>query len=101
MPMMSMYLAKEMLLFVFVADENSMMTEKMWEDAETVEFAGKAVVHLAADKDMIKKTGRVHFTSDLAYEYGFRDADGKIHGDLRKGRNSQSCTLSSKLNDSI
>jgi dehydrogenase/reductase SDR family protein 1 len=61
-----------------------MTAHTMFEDAETVEFAGKAIVHLAADVNMITKSGKVHLTTDLAYEYGFRDADGKIHGDIRK-----------------
>jgi dehydrogenase/reductase SDR family protein 1 len=72
--------------------------QKVFEDAETVEFAGKAVVHLAADSDVIKKTGRVHLTSDLAYEYGFKDADGEIHGDIRKVCNSTCYSLKSYFN---
>jgi dehydrogenase/reductase SDR family protein 1 len=57
--------------------------KKVWEDPETVEFAGKAIVNLAADQDVIKKTGRVLLTADLAGEYGFVDEDGLVHSDIR------------------
>ena len=40
-----------------MADKSNPMG-KMFEKGETVEFAGKAIVALAADKDVIKKTGR-------------------------------------------
>ena len=57
--------------------------KKGWEDAETVEMAGRAIAHLAADRDVLKKTGRVLMTFDLAHEYGFTDVDGELHGDIR------------------
>lgn len=43
---------------------------------ESPEYAGKCVVNLAADKDVMKKTGRVLLTMELAEEYGFTDVDG-------------------------
>lgn len=52
-------------------------------DAESVEFAGKAVVNLAADPHVHRKTGKIQMTSDCAREYGFVDSDGLIHGDMR------------------
>ena len=54
-----------------------------FKDAETVEMAGRAIAHLAADRDVIGKTGRVLMTFDLAHEYGFTDVDGEIRGDIR------------------
>jgi len=57
--------------------------KRMFEDAETVEMAGRAVSYLASDPNIIKKTGRILMTVDLAREYGFTDIDGKIHADLR------------------
>ena len=57
--------------------------KKSFEDAETVEMAGRAIAHLAADRDVLKKTGRVLMTFDLAHEYGFTDVDGELHGDIR------------------
>ena len=51
----------------------------MFEDAETVEFAGQAIVNLAADSKRIEKTGKIHLVCDLAQEYGFTDDDGGVH----------------------
>ena len=51
----------------------------MFEDAETVEFAGQAIVNLAADSKRIEKTGKIHLVCDLAQEYGFTDDDGDVH----------------------
>ncbi|MBX3132520.1 MAG: SDR family NAD(P)-dependent oxidoreductase [Gemmatimonadaceae bacterium] len=45
--------------------------------SESVEYVGRAVVALAADKHAIKKSGRIHFVADLAAEYGFTDVDGR------------------------
>ena len=49
---------------------------------ESVEFAGKAIVKLANDPKRIEKTGRIILVCDLAKEYGFTDSDGDIH-DMR------------------
>ena len=70
---------------IFILDNPQAPAKKkaIFADAETVEFAGKAVVNLAADPNVHKKTGKVQMTADLAREYGFRDEDGVIHGDLR------------------
>ena len=56
-------------------------------DAETVEMAGRAISHLAADPDIMNKTGRILMTFDLAQEYNFTDVDGKVHGDMRSIKN--------------
>ena len=37
----------------------------------------RAVAALAADTNVLKKTGRIHFVADLAKEYGFTDVDGR------------------------
>ena len=52
-------------------------------DAETVEMAGRAISHLAADPNIMTKTGRILMTYDLAQEYGFTDVDGEVHGNIR------------------
>ena len=57
--------------------------KRAFQDAETVEMAGRAIAHLAADREVMRKTGRVLMTFDLAQEYGFTDVDGEIHGDIR------------------
>jgi len=43
-----------------------------------VEFSGMAVAHLAADPNVIAKTGRILHASALAKEYGFVDLDGRV-----------------------
>jgi NAD(P)-dependent dehydrogenase (short-subunit alcohol dehydrogenase family) len=44
---------------------------------ESPEFAGRAIAALAADKNVLWKSGRVLTTPELAREYGFTDVDGK------------------------
>ena len=48
------------------------------ERGETPQFAGRAVAALAADPDVMAKTGQILLVSELAREYGFTDIDGKI-----------------------
>ena len=43
-----------------------------------MEFSGKAVVHLAADPKVIKKTGKILMTTDLGKEYKFKEDDGSF-----------------------
>ncbi len=38
---------------------------------------GRAVAALAADPDVLKKSGSLLTTGDLAREYGFTDVDGR------------------------
>lgn len=62
------------------------VTEDNWCDAiekdrffaysESPFYIGKAVVALACDKDMMKKTGQALVSGRLAREYGFTDVDG-------------------------
>lgn len=44
---------------------------------ESVEYIGRAVVALAADPDVIEKSGSVLTVGNLAREYGFTDVDGR------------------------
>ena len=46
--------------------------------AESQRFTGRAVVALAADPDVHRKTGRAIPSRDLADEYGFTDVDGSL-----------------------
>jgi dehydrogenase/reductase SDR family member 1 len=60
-------------------------TEKVMEAAafldlsnsESPQFIGRAVVALAADPNLIQKSGQVLVAASLAQEYGFADIDGK------------------------
>ena len=63
------------------------VTEANWRDgiardpyfaeSETPLLVGRAVAALAADPDLKRKAGLIHFAADLAREYGFTDADGR------------------------
>ncbi|KAI1715198.1 short chain dehydrogenase domain-containing protein [Ditylenchus destructor] len=53
---------------------------------ESTEFVGKAVVALAGDKKVMKKSGRILLTADLASEYRFRDANGVMPANIRSVR---------------
>ncbi|MCW7541863.1 SDR family oxidoreductase [Aquabacterium sp. A7-Y] len=44
---------------------------------ESPRYLGRAVAALAADPDVLRKTGAVHRVADLAQEYGFTDVDGR------------------------
>jgi NAD(P)-dependent dehydrogenase (short-subunit alcohol dehydrogenase family) len=46
-------------------------------DLESPEYSGRAVVALAADADVMAKSGRVLTVGHLAAEYGFTDVDGR------------------------
>lgn len=64
--------------------ERAMTTEKMrkmmhYDQSESVLYIGRAVAALAADPQVGRKSGRIHYVADLATEYGFSDADGTRH----------------------
>jgi len=51
----------------------------IFDRGETTEFAGKAIAHLVAgEPNIIKRTGRVLFTMDLANEFQFTEDDGTL-----------------------
>lgn len=41
------------------------------------EYVGRAIAHLAADPQVLERSGQVLSTGDLAEEYGFNDIDGR------------------------
>jgi dehydrogenase/reductase SDR family protein 1 len=51
-------------------------TRDMFAQGESTEYAGRAVVHLASDPNVIRKSGRILMAADLGDEYGFTDVDG-------------------------
>jgi dehydrogenase/reductase SDR family member 1 len=57
---------------------NVLQYEQNLQDAETPDFVGMGVVALAADPDIISKSGRIFKTRELAREYNFRDIDGTL-----------------------
>lgn len=46
-------------------------------ESETPFYTGQAVVALATDKKVFKRTGRVYAAWDLGEEYGLKDVDGR------------------------
>lgn len=64
------------------------VTEENWQDgvatdphfiaSETPAFIGRAIAALAADPEIMQKTGGVFSSWGLAKEYGFSDIDGRI-----------------------
>ena len=46
--------------------------------AESPRFVGRAAVSLAADANVMAKSGRAFAVADLAREYGFTDVDGRV-----------------------
>ncbi|XP_067652032.1 dehydrogenase/reductase SDR family member 1-like [Haliotis asinina] len=59
--------------------KNSMFSkfQETFKNGESVEYAGKCVVGLATDPNIMKKSGRIFISTDLGYEYGFVDIDSK------------------------
>ena len=46
-------------------------------NSESPQFSGRAVAALAADPDVLRRSGEVLVAAQLAREYGFEDVDGK------------------------
>lgn len=57
-------------------------SKKIFENGESTEFAGMAVKHLAMDNDVMKYTGKILLTYNLAVTYDFYDIDGQRNGDI-------------------
>jgi len=52
-------------------------------NGETVEYAGRAIVALMNDPNLMQKSGKTITTADLGSEFGFKDADGRTHHSMR------------------
>ncbi len=73
--------SESMLDIMHVTEENWRDAAKKrpeWIESETPMLVGRAVAALAADRHVMKKTGRVYNSSELASEYGFTDVDGRV-----------------------
>lgn len=59
-------------------------SEERWRDVpelattESPRYVGRAVAALAADPDVMRKSGGAYRVADLAREYGFTDVDGRV-----------------------
>lgn len=54
--------------------------------AETPRFTGRAVVALASDPEVLRRSGSAFACRELAEEYGFRDVDGRLPAGPLHGR---------------
>jgi NAD(P)-dependent dehydrogenase (short-subunit alcohol dehydrogenase family) len=61
----------------FMRLERMDLTPELAAKAESAEFPGRAIAALAADPNVLAKSGGVFTTPALAREYGFTDVDGK------------------------
>jgi len=52
----------------------------------TPEFPGRVIAALAADPDIMKRTGGTFITAEVAQDYGITDVDGKVIPSLRAER---------------
>ncbi len=74
---------------VFIKDlfgrEIKMKTvKKIRSEAESVEFAGKCIVELAQDKNIMKLTSKVVIAEDYAQKKGIRDIDNRVIPSFRQ-----------------
>ncbi|KAJ1360349.1 Dehydrogenase reductase SDR member 1 [Parelaphostrongylus tenuis] len=67
-----------------MVQQSKYQLDKTFEQSESAEFVGKAVVALAGDRNIQEKSGKVLMTYDLANEYNFKDIDGGLPIDIRR-----------------
>jgi len=61
----------------FRTDEAHWRSKRHLERTESPRYAGRAVVALAGDPDVMRRTGGLFHSGELARDYGFTDADGR------------------------
>ncbi len=54
------------------------LSDKVKATLASPEYVGRAVVHLALDRNRHQRSGRVFEIGELAREYGFRNVDGRL-----------------------
>ena len=59
------------------AERMTGLSERQLAQTESVEYIGRAVVALAGDPGVARRSGQSLAVGDLAREYGFRDIDGR------------------------
>jgi len=71
------WMRTELVLAGHQADETNWHQRPALARTESPRYLGRAVAALAADPQVMQKTGRVLRVADLAAEYGFTDIDGR------------------------
>jgi NAD(P)-dependent dehydrogenase (short-subunit alcohol dehydrogenase family) len=71
------FMRTELVLAHFQTDEQNYKKIEALQATESVEYIGRAVAALAADPNVMQKTGQVLLVGELAREYSFTDIDGR------------------------
>jgi NAD(P)-dependent dehydrogenase (short-subunit alcohol dehydrogenase family) len=72
------WMRTEFVLAGSKADETTWRDHPKLARTESPRYVGRAVVALAADPEVMRRSGGVHRVADLAVEYGFTDIDGRV-----------------------
>jgi NAD(P)-dependent dehydrogenase (short-subunit alcohol dehydrogenase family) len=71
------WMRTEAVLQAYETDEQCWHEVSDLSRTESMEYIGRAVAALAADPNVMEKSGRVLRVGDLARKYGFTDIDGR------------------------
>ncbi|WAR19567.1 DHRS1-like protein [Mya arenaria] len=63
-------------------DKRASTALENFSEGETPEFVGQCVSGLAVDPDIMKMSGKIVFTCDLARKYGLHDIEGHVPSDF-------------------
>nr|CAB3237646.1 dehydrogenase/reductase SDR family member 1-like [Phallusia mammillata] len=55
----------------------------IYEHSESSQFTGRCISHLLVDPDLMKKTGKILLSSDVAADFNFKDVDGRSPVSMR------------------
>ena len=72
------WMRTEFVLLGHKTDESHWQERPALARTESPRYLGRAVAALAADPQVLAKSGSVHAVADLAREYGFTDIDGRL-----------------------
>jgi NAD(P)-dependent dehydrogenase (short-subunit alcohol dehydrogenase family) len=71
------WMRTELVLAGHQADETNWQSKPSLSRTESPRYLGRAVAALAADPNVLARSGSVHRVADLARDYGFTDIDGR------------------------
>jgi NAD(P)-dependent dehydrogenase (short-subunit alcohol dehydrogenase family) len=71
------WMRTEAVLRTYGIDEQHWQEVSELEHTESTQYIGRAVAALAADPEVMEKSGRILTVGDLAREYDFTDYDGR------------------------
>ncbi|MHA1738723.1 MAG: hypothetical protein ACTSXA_09575 [Candidatus Heimdallarchaeota archaeon] len=65
-----------LFLLILSLDDFNYLKKKGYERTESTRYVGRAIVALASDPKLIRHTGKIYVTGELARMYQFKDLDG-------------------------